>query len=90
MWFGIDLTYTESMVAVKHFPYTKCMSAKMGRPKKKKGEQKIPFPIRFARDDVAAFKRAARSKKQEVAEWVTETLKTAAYPTSSGLGTTRD
>ena len=50
------------------------MSAKMGRPKVPKGKQKIPFPIRFTRDDVAAFKRAARVEKVPVNEWVTSTL----------------
>lgn len=66
---------------VKHFSYTKTMSAKMGRPKVPKGKQKIPFPIRFTRDDVASFKRAAKRSKQEVAEWVTSTLTTAASVT---------
>lgn len=54
------------------------MSAKMGRPKVAKGKQKIPFPIRFARDDVASFKRAARAQKVHVNEWVTSTLTKAA------------
>jgi hypothetical protein len=53
------------------------MSAKMGRPKVAKGKQKIPFPIRFARDDVAAFKRAAKRSKQDVKEWVTSILTNA-------------
>jgi len=50
------------------------MSAKMGRPKVPKGKQKIPFPIRFERDAVASFKRAARAAKMPLAEWVTVTL----------------
>jgi hypothetical protein len=50
----------------------------MGRPKVKKGLQKIPFPIRFTRDNVAAFKRAARKEKKPVSEWVTDTLTRAA------------
>lgn len=57
------------------------MSAKMGRPKVAKGKQKIPFPIRFTRDDVASFKRAARTAKVPVSEWVTLTLTKAAKPT---------
>lgn len=57
------------------------MSAKMGRPKVAKGKQKIPFPIRFARDDVAAFKRAARIAKMPLPEWVTQTLTNAAKRT---------
>jgi hypothetical protein len=54
------------------------MGSKMGRPKLPKGKQKIPFPIRFTRDDVALFKRAARRKGQDVGVWVTETLTYAA------------
>lgn len=50
------------------------MSAKMGRPKVPKGQQKIPFPIRFERDALKAFKRAARTQKMSVTEWVTSTL----------------
>jgi hypothetical protein len=68
-------------VSVKNFPYTKTMSAKMGRPKVPKGKQKIPFPIRFTRDDVASFKRAARAQKMHVAEWVSSTLTKAAKRT---------
>lgn len=63
----------------KTFPYTKCMKPKkLGRPKVPKGQQKIPFPIRFARDDVAAFKRAAKRDRKPVAAWVTEVLTKAA------------
>jgi len=50
------------------------MTKKMGRPKVPKGKKKIPFPIRFTRDDVAAFKRSAKAAKVPVAEWVTSTL----------------
>ncbi len=57
------------------------MSAKMGRPKVAKGKQKIPFPIRFSRDDIALFKRAARRSKQDVKEWVGSTLTKAANQT---------
>ena len=53
----------------------------MGRPKVAKGKQKIPFPIRFSRDDVASFKRAARAVKLPVNEWVTQTLTNAAKRT---------
>ena len=53
----------------------------MGRPKVAKGKQKIPFPIRFTRDDVASFKRAARAQKVPVAAWVTSTLTQAAKQT---------
>lgn len=53
----------------------------MGRPALPKGKQKIPFPIRFTRDDVASFKRAARCSKMEVKEWVTSTLTGAAKVT---------
>jgi predicted HicB family RNase H-like nuclease len=69
------------MVVVNNFSYTKTMSAKMGRPKVPKGKQKIPFPIRFTRDNVAAFKRAARAAKMPVNEWVTSALTKAAKPT---------
>jgi hypothetical protein len=69
------------MVLVNNFPYTKSMSAKMGRPKVPKGKQKVPFPIRFTRDDVASFKRAARAAKMPVAEWVTSTLTKASNQT---------
>lgn len=54
------------------------MQKRMGRPKVKKGLQKIPFPIRFTRNNVAAFKRAARKVKKPLADWVTETLTKAA------------
>jgi hypothetical protein len=57
------------------------MTRKMGRPKIPKGKKKIPFPIRFARDDVAAFKRAAKASKVPIAEWVTSTLTQAAKRT---------
>jgi len=57
------------------------MSKKMGRPKIPKGKQKIPFPIRFSRDDVASFKRAAKRAKVDVKEWVTSTLTKAAKAT---------
>jgi hypothetical protein len=53
----------------------------MGRPPIVKGKQKIPFPIRFTRDNVAAFKRAAKKVKKPVADWVTETLTKAAEST---------
>ena len=78
---SLDLTYTESRLHVNNFSYTKSMAAKMGRPRVPKGKQKIPFPIRFARDDVAAFKRAARLAKLPVNDWVTLTLTEAAGKT---------
>jgi hypothetical protein len=54
------------------------MSAKMGRPKIPKGQQKIPFPIRFTRDNIASFKKAARRSKLDLGDWVTVTLTNAA------------
>jgi hypothetical protein len=66
---------------VKDFPYTKTMKPKMGRPKVAKGKQKIPFPIRFARDDIAAFKRSARAAKMPINDWVTRILTNAAKRT---------
>lgn len=68
-------------MAVKHFSYTKSMTAKMGRPKIPKGLQKINFPIRFARDDIAAFKKAAKRARVHVKDWVTSTLTKAAKVT---------
>jgi predicted HicB family RNase H-like nuclease len=53
------------------------MTAKMGRPKIPKGKQKIPFPIRFERDSVAAFKLAAKREHLTVNEWVTNVLTNA-------------
>ena len=54
------------------------MKAKIGRPKVAKGKQKIVFPIRFERDHIAAFKRAAKKSNQDVKDWVTTTLVAAA------------
>lgn len=54
------------------------MTKKMGRPKVAKGKQKLPFPIRFKRDSIAAFKLAARRANQPVNEWVTDVLTKAA------------
>ena len=50
----------------------------MGRPKLAKGEQQIPLPMRFKRNDVAAFKRAARKANVSVKEWATAVLTKAA------------
>lgn len=54
------------------------MQKRMGRPKVKKGKQKIPFPIRFERDSIAAFKRAAKRARIPVALWVAQALTNAA------------
>lgn len=54
------------------------MTTKMGRPKVPKGKQKIPFPIRFEQDHIAAFERAAKKEKVPVKDWVTSTLTKAA------------
>lgn len=77
----LDLPYTENILVVKDFSYTKNMAARTGRPKIPKGKQKKPFPIRFTRDDIASFIRAARQKKVTVNEWVTSTLTAAAKRT---------
>jgi hypothetical protein len=79
--FILDLTYTESRIVVNNFSYTKSMAAKMGRPKVAKGEQKIPFPLRLARNDVAAIKRAARRAKTPPHEWARSILTHAAQQT---------
>jgi predicted HicB family RNase H-like nuclease len=57
------------------------MHKKMGRPPLPKGQQKIPFPIRFTRDDVAAFTLAARRAKLPVKDWVISVLTQAAKRT---------
>lgn len=62
------------MMIVKDFSYTQSMTAKMGRPRIPKGLQKIPFPIRFTRDQIAAFKRRARRSRIGVKDWVTSIL----------------
>ena len=54
------------------------MSAKMGRPRVPKGKQKIPFPIRFERDAIASFKRAAKRERLALKDWVTDALTKAA------------
>jgi len=46
----------------------------MGRPKVPKEKQKIPFPIRFTRENVASFEAAAKRANVDVREWVTSTL----------------
>ena len=53
----------------------------MGRPKLAKGNQKIPFPLRLARNDVAAIKRAARRAKMPPHEWARSALTKAANET---------
>lgn len=46
----------------------------MGRPPIAKGKQKINFPIRFERDTIATFKKAARRAGVPVSQWVKDVL----------------
>ena len=52
--------------------------AKMGRPKLPKGEAKDRIvPVRFAADDLKAVAAKAKASKQNVSEWIRNTIHAA-------------
>jgi hypothetical protein len=52
--------------------------AKIGRPKLPKGEAKGRIvPVRFAPDDLKAIATRAKADKQNVSEWIRETVRLA-------------
>ena len=61
------------------FCETKCMNAKMGRPKLAKGEAKgVHIGARFTPDEAKTVEDAARRARKVKSEWVRMCLLTAA------------
>lgn len=54
------------------------MTKKLGRPPLPAGKRKVHFTIRFTKDQLAAFEKAAKRVNQKLGEWVTAVLTNAA------------
>ena len=54
------------------------MKKPRGRPKLDPTLTKQPFPMRFSRKELAAFKKKAKKQKKELREWMAEALGKAA------------
>jgi hypothetical protein len=50
----------------------------MGRPKLKAGEKRALFTIRFSRDEVKSYKKAAGANKMILRKWMRKVLNEAA------------
>jgi len=50
----------------------------MGRPKLKVGEKRALFTIRFSRDEVKSYEKAAKAQKMILRKWMRKVLNEAA------------